>query len=238
MLALALAQPVAGRLAQLTGKGRSIEARSDDVEGPVTPAKGAFAIWGPLFLGNIWLSLKALLRRTASPAERRMEWYSALAFAGNTAWSVQAQYAGLGWPSLGIITSSAMSAVAATLEAEREPSTRLTRVGRWANGALAGWLTVATFANLDGTLTHAFGAVPVAQRERRSLLLIGGASAAAIAVAAATRGNAGYAAAAAWGLGGIGLRNVCERRPHIAVAAAAGLAAVAFTALLARCHRE
>jgi hypothetical protein len=239
ILVLALAQPVAGRLAQLTGKGRSIEARADTVEGPITPAKGAFAIWGALFAGNLWFSIKSLVRqKSSSSQERRIEWLNALTLAGNTAWSLQAQYAGLGWPSFGIIATSAMSAAAATIEAERAAPSDLTRVARWTDGPLAGWLTVATFANLDGTLTQAYGRPLPEQGEKRAMMLISGASATAAAVALASRGNSGYTAAAGWGLGAIMKRNLTEHRRRVAATAAAGAGAVVLATLLAKRHQR
>lgn len=97
LLFLALVQPVTGRLAQITGRGTSIEQRSDAARGPVTPAKGAFAVWGPLFAGNLALAIRSFFRRrTEAPANRWIAWLSGAAFAGNTAWSLQAhRWAGL-----------------------------------------------------------------------------------------------------------------------------------------------
>ena len=237
MLTLAVLQPIAGRLTELAGVGKSIEERSDATRGPITPAKGAFAIWGPLFAGNLWLAVKSFFgRRPASSAERRIAWLNSLAFAGNTGWSLQAQLGGLGWPSVAIITSSAAAATAGMLEAEAaRPDTEFTRLAAHTTGPLAGWLTVATFANLDATLTATQGRPSPQRAEARAMALIGGASCVAVACALASKGNPGYAAAAGWGLGGIALRNVRERRPRVAAVAGAGVAGLLLATLAARC---
>lgn len=241
LLALSLVQPVAGRLAQLTHRGVSIEERSDATRGPVTPAKGAFAIWGPLFAGNLALAVRSFFRRRfETPANKWIAWLSGAAFAGNTAWSVQAQFAGLGWPSFGIISGSALAASAATIAAETvADESGFARVAALTTGPLAGWLTVATFANLDSTLTQTHGRLSEPAASRRAVALVGAASVAATGMAIATRGNLGYAGAAAWGLGGILLRNARESRPAVAATASVGLGAVAMATLLTRrCLRE
>lgn len=150
LLMLALLQPVAGRLAQLTHRGASIEERADAARGPVTPANGAFAIWGPLFAGSLALAIHSFFRhRFEARANRWVAWLSSAAFLGNTAWSLQAQFAGLGWPSFGIISGSAIAASTATIAAESSRQSDFARVVAFTMGPLAGWLTVATFATIQ-----------------------------------------------------------------------------------------
>ncbi|MGH8189888.1 MAG: hypothetical protein ACREP2_00390 [Rhodanobacteraceae bacterium] len=236
LLALAALQPLAGRLAQITGRGASIEQRADAARGPVTPAKSAFAIWGALFAGNLALAVRSFFRGCREgPANKWIAWLSSTAFAGNTAWSLQAQFAGLGWPSFGIISASAAAANAATILASRadEPS-GFARFAANTMGPLAGWLTVATFANLDSTLIATGGRASRADASRRAVALVGAASLTAAGMAVATRGNLGYAAASAWGLGGVLLRNQQEARPAVARVAAAGLCTVALATLWSR----
>ncbi|MCO5102016.1 MAG: hypothetical protein M9885_14175 [Burkholderiaceae bacterium] len=236
MLLLAVAQPIAGRLGHRTGGASSIEARSDAVRGPVTPPKGAFAIWGPIFFGNVWLAWQACTRvDRASAAERRIAWLNSAAFAANSAWSLQAQRRGLGWPSLAIIGTGTAAATAAMLEAEGATHpTRFTRLAAQTSGPLAGWLTVATATHVDATLTTVRGRPAPAAAQRRAVALIGAASGAAALLARAGRGNAGYAAAAGWGLGAITWRSAREGRPQVAAAAAAGLGIVLLACLRAR----
>ncbi len=236
LLLLALAQPIAGRFGHRSGASRSIEARSDAVRGPITPPKGAFAIWAPIFVGNLALALDASFgREPFGAADRRIAWFNSAAFAANTAWSLQAQAAGLGWPSLAIITGGTVAASAAMIEAERvRAKSGFARVAAYTSGPLAGWLTVASFANLDGTLTTVHGRPTRDEAERRTMGLIGAATGAAAVLATASRGNAGYAAAAAWGLGSIALRNARERRPRLAVASAIGVGTVLLATMAAR----
>ena len=238
LLALALAQPLSGRLAQLTGRGVSIERRSDAAHGAVTPAKGAFAIWGPIFAGGVAFALRSFRKDAARvPADRRLMLMNGLAFAGNSAWALQAQAVGLGWRSVAIISATAAAAVAATIDAEtRRAHSAFARFASRTSGPLAGWLTVASFANLDATL--------VATRRsrddetRRAVALVGAAGATAALMAAATRGNAGYVAASAWGLGAIALRNQRESRGAVVLTATLGLAAVAAATIFARRFRR
>lgn len=236
LVVLALLQPVAGRLSQLSGHGTSIEERSDDTQGPVTPAKGAFAIWGVIFAGNLAVAVRSLYRgRIEPPVNRWIAWLSAAAFAGNSAWSLQAQFAGLRWPSFGIISATTAAASAATITAEQAAdNSRFARFAALTMGPLAGWLTVATFANLDATLTETQGRPSEGDSTKRAVGMIGAASVVATGMAVATRGNLGYAAASAWGLGGILLRNQCESRPAVVKASAIGLGAVAIATLASR----
>ena len=236
LLSLSLAQPVAGWLAHFTGRGKTIEERSDAAGGMVTPAKGAFAIWGPLFAGNLALAVRSFFRhRFESPLNQWIAWLSGAAFAGNTAWGVQAQFGGLGWPSFGIIAGSAIAASAATVASECVAAdSGFARVAANTTGPLAGWLTVATFANLDSTLNETQGRLSARAATRRAVVLVGAASAAATGMAIATRGNLGYAAASAWGLGGVVLRSKRESRTDVAMTAAIGLCAVAAATLFSR----
>jgi hypothetical protein len=238
LLSLSLAQPVAGWLSRFTHRGKTIEERSDAADGMVTPAKGAFAIWGPLFAGNLALAVRSFSRpRFDAPLNRWIAWLSSAAFASNTAWGVQAQFGGLGWPSFGIISASAVAASAATIASERVATgSGFARLAANTTGPLAGWLTVAAFANLESTLNETQGRLPERAAIRRAVALVGAASAAAAGMAVATRGNLGYAAASAWGLGGVMVRNQRESRSAVATTAAIGLCAVAAATLFSR-HR-
>jgi tryptophan-rich sensory protein len=229
---LSAAQPLAAYMSQLTGRGVPEVERARRSDGPVTPTDGTFAIWGPLFLGSVaWAGWSARAEQRGDPSLRRIGWLACGVYASNIAWSLQAQLWGLCWPSLALIGTSAANANAALIEAVRAPRARL---ATWTLGPLAGWLTLATFANLEATLNDAFGRPSKQVEERRAIALLGTATAAASAVAVASRGSLPFAAAVAWGLGGTAVRNVRERRPALALAACAGLAALAGITLLAQ----
>lgn len=236
LVVLAVLQPVAGWLSQISGHGKSIEERSDAARSPVTPAKGAFAIWGPIFAGNLALACCSFYRRRVEPPVNHwIAWLSGAAFAGNTAWSLQAQLAGLRWPSFGIISATTMAASAATITAESAADqSAFARFAARTMGPLAGWLSVAMFVNLDATLTRTQGHPSEREATRRGAGLTSAASVVATGMVLATRGNLGYAAATAWGLGGVLLRNQRESRPAVAKASAIGLGAVAIATLVAR----
>jgi tryptophan-rich sensory protein len=234
-IVLSTAQPLAAYLSSLTGRGVSEVERARQTDGPVTPADGTFAIWGPLFLGSVtYAGWSALGEHRADPALRRIGWYACGAFAGNIAWSIQAQLSGLGWPSLGFISAAAASANAALFEAVYNPRAE---VAEWTLGPLAGWLSLATFANLEATLNDRLGRPDVTTEDRRAAALLCTATAAASAVSAATGGSLPYNAAVAWGLGGTAVRNIRARRPVVAVAALACLGVLGGVALAARYGR-
>jgi len=239
LIALALLQPLAGRLAEITGRGVSIAQRSRASRGPVTPADGAFVIWLPIFLANIALGLRRARGPRGDPLTRRIDWLAGIALASNSAWSLQAQFRGLGWPSVGIIGVGTTCACAALVDAERaRGASPQARFAARSLGPLAGWLTVATFANIDAALSTAEGRGARRPQTARALALIGGASAAAAGMSVASRGNLGYAAAAGWGLGGIALRNARDRNRAVTVAAVVGLVAVgAVTAMVRGAER-
>lgn len=282
-LALASAQPLAAYVTKLTGRGVSEAERARAVDGPVSPAPGAFAIWLPLFATSIANGARmARAPERFSPAQlsrqqraplHRVAWLMNAAYACNSAWSLRAQLVGLGWPSVGIIVVGAASASAALIGAERLARTErlergaeppapdghdapdrsppapleATARGGAANEAraaadaiapLAGWLTLATFANLEATLNETGGRPRPRHETHRALILLGSEGALAGAVAATSQ-NPLYTAALAWGLGGVVVRNLRGRNRTIAAAAGLGCcAAVAATIGLLRRRRS
>jgi hypothetical protein len=224
-LVLASAQPVAAYVTKLTGRGVSEADRARAVDGPVSPAPGAFVIWLPLFSTSLLHGARVVRSGADIASLRPVLRLMSAAYACNSAWSLQAQLRGLGWPSVVIISAAALSASAALVNAERlSERSREARVAARAVAPLAGWLTLATFANLEATLNET-GARPRAAREtQRAVALLGAASAATSAITWAGRGNPLYTAAVAWGLGGIVVRNLRARNTRVAIAAALGLA--------------
>ncbi len=235
LLFFALAQAVAGRFAELTGYGVPIATRSHRTQGPATPSDGAFAIWAPLFLTNMAWALRAAGdRRPKNKANRRVEWLALLAFLGNTAWAVQAEFKGLGYASLAIISATAAAASIAFIEAERNACSTAAR----ALAPLAGWLTIATFANASASWIEAYGRPDPRIETRRSVALVAAATATAGAMVGLSGGNFLYAGAAGWGLGGIWMRNIREENRAVAAAAGLGMLALGLTTVLSRRTRS
>lgn len=224
-LVLAAAQPAAAYVTRLTGRGVSEEQRARLVDGPVSPAPGTFIIWLPLFASSLAHGVHLARAQCLSPSLQRVTWLTSAAYASNAVWSLQAQLRGLGWPSVAIIAGAATSAISALIDAERfTPRSREARLSANAVAPLAGWLTLATFANLEATLNETGGRPDARHESARSLALLAAAGVAGGAVALASRGNPLYTAAVAWGLGGVVVRNARERKPTVAGAAALGLA--------------
>jgi len=108
------------------------------------------------------------------------------------------------------------------------------RAAAHAIAPLAGWLTLAAFANIEATLNET-GRRPRRREEaRRALALLGGAQVAAAAIASASRGSPLYTAAVAWGLGGVVLRNLRAQNRVVAVAAGIGACAAVAGTLFGR----
>lgn len=233
-LLFAAAQPMAGQASRLLGAGEPIEKRSGKTENPATPAAGAFAIWGPIFAGSLNYALRTIARRD-QPLVRQVGWLSAAAFAGDTAWELWAQFQGIGRSSVAIIAATATTANAAMLLAARsseaEPSRALVLNSM---APLAGWLTVATAANLAGARIAEGGAADPETSSRVAVRLVAGASLSASVLAYASHGDVFYAAAAGWGLAGVATRNVRDGNRPVAIVALLGLAAVAGATLVAR----
>lgn len=240
-LVFSLAQPLATQLHRATEIGRAETDETDAYAGPVTPAGGAFAIWLPLFIaGVVFSSGMSRPGRHNHPDIEKVEMLAATAFAADTAWTLQAQVRGLGWSSVALIGTAAGSAISAVLIASRHAmaDSGMRFAARWLGG-LAGWLSVASFANLEATLNRQYRRPLPAAEERRSARLVYAAGAVASLVTWMSRGNMPYAAAAGWGLGGIALRSRRESRRTVEIAAlVAGTAVVVVAAVQSRSRRS
>ena len=170
-LALSLIQPLATQFHRTTGAGRAETAETDVHGGPVTPAGGAFAIWLPLFIAStVFGSGISKAERQRHKKIETVEALAATTFAADTAWTLQTQLRGLGWGSVALIGTAAASAVGALLTASRHATADpgMGFAARWLGG-LAGWLSVASFANLEATLNRQHGRPGPAVEERRAV---------------------------------------------------------------------
>jgi hypothetical protein len=222
-LFLTVALPLSTQIANVTGKGRPEVEQARETEGPITPATGAFAIWGPIFACLLVYGVQ----RTRSPEETEDSQAGALArvsLIGNLLWSLNAQYRDFGWQSLALIGASAATATGSVARYARlggqDPSAR--RAG-FLLAPLAGWLSVAAFANLEATQRFTQSS---SQRVLTPPIILAMATASTVGGVVATKGNPLYSAAAAWGLGGIARKNA-PRDSTLAAVALAGLAVVA-----------
>ena len=223
--ALAVAQVPVGRIANFAKIGVPIEERSRAVRGPLTPPNAAFAIWGPIFAANIAYAARAARRGGGTPANR----FAALAFLGNTLWSLEAQLRGFTLRSVAIIIATGAAAAAGFLDAQR----RGDRLAANALGALAGWISVAAAGNVESAVIQAEGREPAEVEDTRAVVLATVASGVGVGLALAGRGNRALAAAVGWGLGGVALRSRREGRQTLTAVAVSGVLAVALATVLA-----
>ena len=222
-LFFAATQSVLGQTARLTGYGTPVDQRPETFHAG-TPVAPAFAIWGPLFISEGHYALRQALGGSTR-LDRDIGWLSAAAFAGNTAWELQAELRGFEWRSNAIILTAAAAAVTAIVRAETGDYTEDEKSKvRLPIGTLAGWLVMASAANAEASRIQMLGRPAPRREEAEAIALVALASLAGAGVAAVTRGSAHFTAGAAWGLGGIIARNVKERRYRVAWAAAGGVA--------------
>jgi hypothetical protein len=234
-LVFAATQPVAAYVTKLTGRGVSEAERASKVDGPVSPAPGAFVIWLPLFVTSLAHGAHISRAPRLTAPVRRVTWLMSAAYASNAAWSLQAQLRGLGWPSVAIISAATASASAALIEAESASERQHeARLSARAAAPLAGWLTLATFANIEATLNQTTSRPDPRAETRRALALLAASSATAAGIAVYSRGNRLYTAAVAWGLGGVMIRNIRSRNVSVAVAAGSAFALAAGATIFGR----
>jgi tryptophan-rich sensory protein len=221
-LGLAVALPLVTQIATVTGKGRPEVELAREQEGPITPANGAFVIWAPIFACILAYGVRRV-RLADEFEDSRAEALAHASLIGNILWSLNAQFRDFGWQSLALISGSAVAATGAVGRYTRgHPGNGLARTSGYLLAPLAGWLSVATFANLETTQRATGVPSPAALAPPVTLLL---ASAATLGGVAATQGNEVYTAAAAWGLAGIARKNV-RTAPHLAALAGVGLIAL------------
>lgn len=205
VLACAVGQAVMSQWPYLRKWPETVPSRSAASVTPVVPIPWAFAIWGVIFLGCFGLAIwQALPAQLDDPLLRSIGWLAAASFALNAAWEYYVPKRDIGWPSVAIIvmTLVVLLAILSRLEAV-EPHDATTF---WLVAAplqlFAGWISAATFVNLSSTL-RLHGVEPTTAR---SLAFLALATALGATVAFWT-GSLVYAAAVAWALFGIVMRN-------------------------------
>jgi hypothetical protein len=209
----AVSQIATGSFAQLTGIGKSIQSQSNRFETPVIPSGYAFAIWGLIFSAALVYSVYQLSpSQKANPLLRKIGFWTAAAFAGNTAWQLVAQLLTFNWPTVIIIIFVLYCSLKALLNfTEYRSIYKLTNkenniVGILV-GSLAGWVSAATFANLSSVLNQlniTFGL----SINALSLIIITTASLFAGYIIYRFRGNGWYTSAVVWAFVAIFLANI------------------------------
>lgn len=188
---------------------------------PFGPFGPFFAIWLLIFASCFGFALHFAVQGGA-PA---VGWLAAALFAGNVWWERHVPRRGLDRISVAIIVLELALAIALLAMTARGAAAGW---DWWLGVAplqlFAGWVSVATFANLSSTLKAEGRAV-----RAPALLLVAGALA---ATAAFWSGSWPYAAAAAWGLAGAAV-SATLKGDRAAIGAAAPAAALTLLAPLA-----
>ena len=236
-LVLPLAQPITTALCFGLGTGFDEATRSGVGEPPIIPAGYTFTIWALIYAGAIaYGAYQALPSRQTDPLLRRVGWSSASAFLGTSAWLVMARF-GLTWLTVACIVWMMASLAVILHRFVREGAPR-TAAERWFVVApmslFAGYVTAATFANTAAALKGSGWMAPGASETAWSVAMLVAAGVIGAWATLATRGNAAYALAIVWALGGIVAANTIERAENLPVAATACSMAVLVAGALAR----
>jgi len=149
-------QIVAGYFWSWVAAGESIRSQSDIVRTPVIPAGYAFSIWSVIFLFSF---LYAIYQALPSKRENRIfqsiGFWTAGAFLFCTIWEIVAQSITFGWPTAVIITIILVFSLKAFFNLLQFNNV-LTRREKWLVklpvNMLAGWVSMATFANISSVL--------------------------------------------------------------------------------------
>lgn len=230
-IALPLLQPLAGMMAPVFGLGHTMAEMSARSETPVVPQGYAFSIWLVIFALAIAWGIWQLLPDGGrdSPAARRLGWPLAVAFAGCILWMVLGQTTENGWHLVLVMLVVVAASLAAFLTNRR--LVHEGQAGGWAErwlvrplvGLLAGWVSVAAFANIAGAarLSGAIAADGAAGTLAAVMILLA-AGGFTLGVLWLAKGSPWYAAAVAWALIAILYANTAGRELNIAVAIVAG----------------
>ncbi len=127
----------------------TVASRSNAIDSLITPATYAFSIWGLLFAGLILFSIYHAIRG-AHPPLQRIGWLAAIAMWGNAIWEIYVPLEGFTFVSVVIIFGSWLSLVVLGERAVADGETSLIdKIFRLPLFALTGWLTAASFVNLQ-----------------------------------------------------------------------------------------
>ncbi|TVM19784.1 hypothetical protein DPQ33_00675 [Oceanidesulfovibrio indonesiensis] len=215
VVSLAVAQALVQFL-PLLGLGAPVGVRASVVRTPLTPAGWTFAIWGLIYLWSFAYAVHQVLPgQRNDPLLASVRLPSALVFALSGLWVVVAQFTGLGFGTVLIIVPLLILLLVVLFNIQpdaRDLSGRQRILLHWPFLLYAGWVSLATFANISSFLAFIdvslFG---LGQTGAAALLLLC-AGAFCIAVERLLGGSLVYVLPVLWGLAGIAVANV-QRGP-------------------------
>lgn len=185
-------------------RGFQVDVSGAPVEStPIVPAGYAFSIWGVIYLGAVASAIVGVLPRYADdPVFRRIGWLAAVTYAGSTVWLLFARF-GPNWLTLPVIVVMVVAAGRALRSATRSPAPVRPLV-RWLVvaplGLYAGWLAIATFANLSEVLAGLRVEWFTRALVPWTLVLLTLATLVAAQAIVRSRGSIAYTAAVVWAL--------------------------------------
>jgi hypothetical protein len=207
-----------------TGIGLEIGTRAAARDTPAVPAGYAFSIWSVIFVLFVCYGIYQFLR------PRRLEEgllpvlrpFTALAMLNSVAWMLMAQAAGFGLATTILIWALLFAALPAQVIVAR----RRGRLGFWSQvlvlwpvSLLAGWVTVAVFADASSALAE-FGRLGLGLSETTQAAVFVGLAGVVGAFVTRVAGTVPFVLAVAWGLAGVIYKNVGPQ-PNLIVAGAA-----------------
>lgn len=217
--------------------GGAVGTIARELRTPITPASGAFSIWGPIFiLAAIYALYQGTPAERERPLFRAIGWWTAASYFANGAWVYAFTNRQFALAQVIIVASFVFAAGALLRFARALPAARATIIANRligpAIGLLAGWLTAASAVGLASTLV-AYGWAGDGRLEVVSTMLLLVAATIAVALILASRtGPSGawvaYGAAMLWALAAI----IAEQR-SVSPIATGGAAAGAVLVLLA-----
>jgi len=210
-LIFSITQIVAGYFWSWVAASESIRSQSDIVRTPVIPAGYAFSIWGVIFLFSFLYAIyQALPSKRNNKIFQSIGFWTAGAFLFSTIWEIVAQSIIFGWPTAVIIVIILAFSLKAFFNLLRFDNI-LTRREKWLVklpiNMLAGWVSVATFANISSVLKQIkFNYFRIGEINF-SIILILSATIFALFILLKSRGDWIYGLTIIWALAAIFLAN-------------------------------
>lgn len=228
---LSITQIIASSWSELTGAGQSETKEANKYAGPLTPASQTFTIWLPLFLcGMVYSAYTLLPHNRNNPSLKNVGWWANFSFMQNILWSLNSQFFGLGWQSVGLIGSAAFGAVSTTIKSQKFPDEWITNTF----APLAGWLTLAVPVNIETTLNKTGKKLNKDQATIRSIFILLFALAVIKKVNTHLNRKLLYNLPITIGLTGSAIKNVKKKNFPVVAACIAGIILVSFWTLSKR----
>lgn len=219
--------------------GRTTGAEFQVIKTPVVPANYAFMLWSLIFLISLGYAFdQARPHKWDDPIYRKIGWLTAVAFAANTAWSLVAQKE-LPLVLTGLIFLVCVAVILPACLVMFKPEVDKDHywLPRLAVGLLAGWVSIAVFANWS-VILKVWGLDAIPSANAQALMFLSGAGATAGFMLVLTQGELSYAAAVAWAFSAVLIANIQASDNLVAVGTGIWIAVIAAVTLLARRSRE